>query len=119
MQRAIRWDVERGVSDKIGTVSARLPSAVEVVDGVIQIASTAGFLSGRVSRNGSVSATGYMGANTGVASGRGSGNCGSGTWRAHMEGGNCMGVWTAQRRQSSGFHRPLHGGARLILRDGR
>ena len=93
----IRRHVERCVSDKIRTVSARLPRR-----------STSGQRdhSGcqhrrfprRVSRNGSVRATGYMGANTGVASGRVSGNFGSGTWRAHMEGGNCAGVWTAQRR---------------------
>ena len=69
-----------------------------MVNGIIQIASTAGSLSGNVSRNGSVRATGYMGANYGVASGRVSGNFGSGTWRAHMESGNCVGVWTAQRR---------------------
>ena len=72
--------------------------AVQVVNGVIQIASSAGSLSGRVSRNGSVRATGYMGANYGVASGRVSANFGSGTWRAHMESGNCVGVWIAQRR---------------------
>jgi hypothetical protein len=37
----------------------------------------------RVSPNGSVRATGYMGSNYGVASGRLSGNSGGGTWRAH------------------------------------
>ena len=83
---------------KSGPCQPAYRGAVQVANGVIQIASTAGSLSGRVSRNGSVSATGYMGANTGVASGRVSGNFGSGTWRAHMEGGNCAGVWTAQRR---------------------
>ena len=72
--------------------------AVQVVNGVVQIASTGGSLSGRVSANGAVSATGYMGANMGVASGRVSANSGNGTWRARMEGGNCAGVWTAQRR---------------------
>lgn len=72
--------------------------AVQVVNGAIQVASTAGSLSGRVSANGSVSATGYMGANMGVASGRVSANSGNGTWRARIEGGNCAGVWTAQRR---------------------
>jgi hypothetical protein len=86
---------------KSGPCQPAYRGAVQVANGVIQIATTAGSLSGRVSRNGSVSATGYMGANTGVASGRVSGNFGSGTWRAHMEGGNCAGVWTAQRRQSS------------------
>ena len=83
---------------KSGPCQPAYRGAVQVANGVIQIASTAGSLSGRVSRNGSVSATGYMGANTGVASGRVSGNFGSGTWRAHMEGGNCAVVWTAQRR---------------------
>ena len=82
---------------KSGPCQPAYRGAVQVANGVIQIASTAGSLSGRVSRNGSVSATG-MGANTGVASGRDSGNFGSGTWRAHMESGNCVGVWTAQRR---------------------
>ena len=83
---------------KSGPCQPAYRGAVQVVDGVIQIASTAGSLSGRVSRNGSVSATGYMGANTGVASGRVSGSVGSGTWRAHMAGGDCAGAWTAQRR---------------------
>ena len=59
--------------------------AVEVVNGVMVAAGvTAGNgLSGRVSPNGSVRATGYMGSNYGVASGRLSGNSGGGTWRAH------------------------------------
>ena len=69
-----------------------------MVDGVMEVGGTMGSLIGRVSRNGSVRATGYMGANYGVASGRVSGNFGSGTWRAHTESGNCVGVWNAQRR---------------------
>ena len=83
---------------KSGPCQPAYRGAVQVANGIIQVASTAGSLSGRVSRNGSVRATGYMGANTGVASGRVSGNFGSGTWRAHMESGNCVRVWTAQRR---------------------
>jgi hypothetical protein len=72
--------------------------AVQVVDGIMEVAGATGSLSGRVSPNGSVRATGSMGANYGVASGRVAGNSGSGTWRARMESGNCAGVWTAQRR---------------------
>jgi hypothetical protein len=83
---------------KAGPCQPAYRGAVQVVNGIIQIASTAGSLAGRVSRNGSVKATGAMGANYGVASGRVSGNSGSGTWRAHMEGGTCVGVWNAQRR---------------------
>jgi hypothetical protein len=78
---------------KSGPCKTAYRGAIQVVNGVIQVA-----LSGRVSANGSVSTTGYMGANTGVASRRVSGSFGSGTLRAHMEGGNCVGVWTAQRR---------------------
>jgi len=47
---------------------------------------------------GLVKASGYLGVNYGVASGRVSGNFGSGTWRAHTESGNCAGVWNAHRR---------------------
>jgi hypothetical protein len=83
---------------KSGPCQPAYRGAVQVSDGFIQVASTAGSLSGRVSRNGSVSATGYMGANYGAASGRVSGNFASGTWRAHMATGSCVGVWTAQRR---------------------
>ena len=83
---------------KSGPCQPAYRGAVQVANGIIQVASTAGSLSGRVSRNGSVRATGYMGANYGVASGRVSANFGSGTCRAHMESGNCVGVWTAQRR---------------------
>ena len=76
--------------------------AVEVANGVMVVAGiTAGNgLSGRVSPNGSVRATGYMGSNYGVASGRLSGNSGGGTWRARMENGSCSGVWTARRQVS-------------------
>ena len=76
--------------------------AVEVVNGVLVIAGIAAGngLSGRVSPNGSVRATGYTGSNYGVASGRLSGNSGGGTWRARMESGSCSGVWTAQRQVS-------------------
>jgi hypothetical protein len=48
---------------KSGPCQPAYRGAVQVVNGIIQIASTAGSLSGRVSRNGSVRATGYMGAN--------------------------------------------------------
>ena len=67
---------------KSGPCQPAYRGAVQVANGIIQVASTAGTLSGRVSRNGSVRATGYMGANYGVASGRVSANFGSGTWRA-------------------------------------
>jgi hypothetical protein len=94
----IRRHVDCCVSDKIWAVSAGVPRRSTVVDGVMEVGGTMGSLIGRVSRNGSVRATGYMGANYGVASGRVSGNFGSGTWRAHTESGNCAGVWNAQRR---------------------
>jgi len=77
---------------KSGPCQPAYRGAVQVVDGVIQIASTAGSLSGRVSRNGSVSATGYMGANTGVASGRVSGNFGSGTIMSFEADGDFRGL---------------------------
>jgi hypothetical protein len=83
---------------KSGPCQPAYRGAVQVVNGIMQVASTAGSLTGRVSPNGSVRATGYLGANYGVASGRVSGNFGSGTWRAQMESGKCAGVWTAQRR---------------------
>jgi hypothetical protein len=75
--------------------------AVEVVNGVMVVAGvTAGNgLSGRVSPNGSVRATGYMGSNYGVASGRLSG-IPAAEPGARMENGNCSGVWTAQRQVS-------------------
>jgi hypothetical protein len=73
--------------------------AVEVVNGVLVVAGvTAGSgLSGRVAPNGSVRATGYMGSNHGVASGRLSGDSGGGVWQVRMDSGTCSGVWTAQR----------------------
>jgi hypothetical protein len=83
---------------KSGPCQPAYRGAVQVVDGILELASAAGSLSGRVSPNGSVSATGSMGANSGVAWGRVSANSGSGSWRAHMESGSCAGVWTAQRR---------------------
>jgi hypothetical protein len=73
--------------------------AVEVVNGVLVVAAapSGSGLSGRVAANGSVRATGYMGSNYGVASGRLSGNSGGGVWRVRMDNGACSGVWTAQR----------------------
>ena len=99
---------------KAGPCQPAYRGAVQVVDGVMQVGGTMGSLLGRVSRNGSVRATGYTGANYGVASGRVSGNFGSGTWRAHTEGGNCAGVWNAQRRYISTCRREA--GSRIELR---
>src|SRR4029077_12815453 len=83
---------------KSGPCQPAYRGAVQVVDGIMEVAAAGGSLSGRVLSNGSVKATGYMGANYGAASGRVSGNSGGGTWRARMESGSCAGVWTAQRR---------------------
>lgn len=85
-----------------GSCQPAYRGAVEVVNGVLVVAGvTAGNgLSGRISPNGSVRATGYMGSNYGIASGRLSGNSGGGTWRARMGNGSCSGVWTAQRQVS-------------------
>jgi hypothetical protein len=83
---------------KSGPCPPATRGAVQVANGIIEVASTAGSLSGRVSRTGVVRATGHMGASYGVASGRVSGNFANGTWQAHMAGGSCVGVWTAQRR---------------------
>jgi hypothetical protein len=83
---------------KSGPCPPATRGAVQGANGIIEVASTAGSLSGRVSRTGVVRATGHMGANYGAAAGRVSGNFASGTWQAHMAGGSCVGVWTAQRR---------------------
>jgi len=83
---------------KSGPCPPATRGAVQVANGIIEVASTAGSLSGRVSRTGVVRATGHMGASYGAAAGRVSGNFASGTWQAHMAGGSCVGVWTAQRR---------------------
>jgi hypothetical protein len=81
---------------KSGPCQPAYRGAVQVVDGNMEVAGAGGSLSGRVLSNGSVKATGNMGSNYGAASGRVSGNSGSGTWRARMESGSCTGVWTAQ-----------------------
>ena len=67
---------------------------VQAVNGVMEVGGTMGSLIGRVSRNDSIRAPGYMGANYGVASGRVSGNFGGGTRRAHTESGDCVGSGT-------------------------
>ena len=83
---------------KSGPCQPAYRGAVQVVDGIMELSGAGGSLSGRVLSNGSVKATGYMGANYGAASGRVSDNSGTGTWRARMQSGSCAGVWTAQRR---------------------
>lgn len=85
---------------KSGPCQPAYRGAVQIVDGVVDVGTATNALSGLVSPDGAVRATGYMGSNYGVASGRLSGNSGSGTWHAHMQNGNCSGVWTAQRQEN-------------------
>jgi hypothetical protein len=70
---------------------------VEVVNGVVQALGGQSGLAGRVSANGNVVVTGSLGPISGVATGRLSGNSGSGTWRATIQEGTCTGSWIARR----------------------
>lgn len=91
-----RWSAV--VVTKSGPCQRAYRGAVYVSNGGVQVEGTYNALYGRVSPNGSVTATGSMGENYGAAWGRLSGNSGGGRWRVHMQSGNCSGVWTAQRR---------------------
>jgi hypothetical protein len=53
---------------------------------------------GKVGRDGSVSVSVHSGEAYAVASGRLSGETGSGTWKGQGSNGVCEGTWTAERR---------------------
>lgn len=72
-------------------------AAVQVINGIVEVEGAGDVLTGRVLPNGSVTVRGSMGANSGIAWGRLSRSSGRGRWRARMQGGECFGVWTAQR----------------------
>ena len=87
------------LATKTGPCDATYRGAVQVINGIVQAQGVANnVLSGRVSPKGSVTVRGSLTGNLyGTASGRLSGNSGSGSWRVHMQNGECLGVWTAQR----------------------
>ena len=87
------------LATKTGPCDATYRGAVQVINGIVQVQGvTNNVLSGRVSPNGSVTVRGSLSGNLyGTAWGRLSGNTGTGRWRVHMQNGECLGVWTAQR----------------------
>jgi hypothetical protein len=87
------------LATKSGPCDATYQGAVQIINGIVQAQGvTNNVLSGRVSLNGSVTVRGSLTGNLYcTASGRLSGNSGSGSWRVHMQNGECLGVWTAQR----------------------
>ena len=92
-----RWSA--ALATKSGPCDAAYRGAVQVINGNVEVQGAPNnVLSGRVSPNGSVTVRGALGANlNGIAWGRLSGNSGSGSWRVHLQNGECLGVWTAQR----------------------
>jgi len=72
---------------------------VQIESGRINYEGGAGVeLSGRVDRNGRVSATVQRGEQGAVGTGRLSANQGRGTWKGKSSTGQCSGYWEAERR---------------------
>ncbi len=72
---------------------------VQIESGRINYEGGAGVeLSGRVDRNGRVSATVQRGEQGAVGTGRLSVNSGRGTWKGKSSTGQCSGYWEAERR---------------------
>jgi hypothetical protein len=93
-----RWTAV--LETKSGPCDPAYRGAVQVINGTVEVEGASNALSGRVLANGSVTVTGAMGAFYGVAWGRLSLHTGRGRWRAHLQNGNCFGVWTARRLMS-------------------
>jgi hypothetical protein len=73
--------------------------AVKIDDGQILYDGSAGVdLTGRVDRNGRVSAKVSRGEQSAVGTGRLSGNSGRGTWQGRTQVSQCKGYWEAERR---------------------
>ena len=73
--------------------------AVQIEDGQIVYDGSAGVeFTGRVDRNGRVSATLQRGEQSATGTGRLSGNRGTGTWQGRTQISQCSGYWEAERR---------------------
>ena len=73
--------------------------SVQIESGRIVYDGSAGVdLTGRVDRNGRVSATVQRGEQSAAGTGRLSGNRGTGTWKGRTQISQCSGYWEAERR---------------------
>jgi len=89
------WSVQ--IATQRGACSAGVRIGVDIRNGVFY--SSGGFnISGSVSGNGATRVRVSAGGQSANASGRLSGNSGSGTWRGVSSDGPCSGSWTASRR---------------------
>jgi len=72
---------------------------IRIANGQIHYGGEAGVqFTGRVERNGQLTATVHRGQQSATGSGRLSGNSGAGTWRGRSDTGGCAGRWEAERR---------------------
>ena len=87
-----RWSAV--LTTKSGPCNVAYRGAVQVINGIVQVEGAPNnVLTGRVSPNGSVTVRGSLTGNLyGTAWGRLSGNSGSGSWRVHLQNGECLGV---------------------------
>lgn len=91
------WDA--ALFTRSGPCQISYRAEVQISNGIVRVTGdTQNVLSGRVSPSGQVVVTGSVGPLAGVATGRLSGNSGTGTWRAQVQEGSCSGNWTAQRK---------------------
>jgi hypothetical protein len=89
------WSVQ--IMTQRGACSAGVRIGVDIRNGVFY--SSGGFdISGSVSGNGATRVRVSAGGQHASASGRLSGNSGSGTWRGVSSDGPCSGSWSASRR---------------------
>jgi hypothetical protein len=89
------WSVQ--IMTQRGACSAGVRIGVDIRNGVFY--SSGGFdISGSVAGNGATRVRVSAGGQSASASGRLSGNSGSGTWRGVSSDGPCSGSWSASRR---------------------
>jgi hypothetical protein len=96
------------ITTRVGACEPTTRYRLQITDGaVVNAAGNDVDVRGQVSRGGTVSVSVRSGEAWAVASGRLSGETGSGTWKGKGSNGACEGTWTAERRGAGAAFAPL------------
>jgi hypothetical protein len=99
------WSVV--ITTRVGACDPTSRFRLQITNGaVVNGAANDVDIRGKVGRDGSVSVSVHSGDASAVASGRLSGESGSGTWKGHGSNGECEGTWVAERRGAGAASAP-------------
>jgi hypothetical protein len=100
------WSVV--ITTRVGACDPTARYRLQIVDGAVVNGSGSDIdIHGQVNRGGSVSVSLRSGEAWATASGRLSGETGTGTWKGHGSNGACEGTWEAERHAAAAASAPV------------